>query len=150
MSLKKRRPERTLESTLTSRANIRVGNISNISGEVKIAGGDIIQNTGLSAGEIKQLFDPLYAKIAGRPRTSGTRKKQLASEVGEIEETVTEAAQKNKKVDEGFLSRRFRNIARMAPDILEVVVKTLVHPALGIGEVAKKIAEKAKEEPEAS
>jgi hypothetical protein len=34
----------------------------------------------------------------------------------------------------------------MAPDILEVVVATLVNPVLGIGVVVNKIAKKAKEE----
>jgi len=34
----------------------------------------------------------------------------------------------------------------MAPDILDVIVKTLANPVVGIGEVIKKMAEKAKEE----
>jgi len=68
----------------------------------------------------------------------------LKAEVKEIQSTVTEAAQKNEKVDEGFLSRRFRNIARMAPDVLDVVVATLGNPLAGLGVAVKKIAEKAK------
>ena len=64
----------------------------------------------------------------------------------EIQSTVTEAAQKNEKVDEGFLSRRFRNIARMAPDVLDLVVAMLANPLAGLGVAVKKIAEKAKEE----
>jgi hypothetical protein len=66
--------------------------------------------------------------------------------VKEIQSTVTEAAQKNEKIDESFLSRRFRNIARMAPDLLDVVVATLGNPLAGLGVAVKKIAEKAKEE----
>ena len=57
-----------------------------------------------------------------------------------------QAAKKNEKVDEGFLSCRFRNIARMAPDVLDVVVATLVSPLAELGVAVKKIAEKAKEE----
>jgi hypothetical protein len=49
-------------------------------------------------------------------------------------------------VDEGFLSRRFRNIARMAPDLLNVVVATLTSLLAGLGVAAQKIAEKAKAE----
>jgi hypothetical protein len=49
-------------------------------------------------------------------------------------------------MDEGFLARRFRNIARMAPDVLDVVVATLGNPLAGLGVAVKKIAEKAKEE----
>jgi len=40
----------------------------------------------------------------------------------EIQSTVTDAAQKNEKVDQSFLSRRFRNIPRMALDVLDIVV----------------------------
>ena len=74
--------------------------------------------------EIKQLFDQLYTEIDAHTKTSPANKEDLKAEVKEIQSTVTEAAQKNEKVDEGFLSRRLRNIARMAPDVLDVVVAT--------------------------
>jgi hypothetical protein len=70
----------------------------------------------------------------------------LKAEVKEIQSTVTEAAHKNEKVDEGFLLRRFRYIARTAPDLLDLVVATLGNPLAGLGVMAQKIAEKAKEE----
>jgi hypothetical protein len=129
--------------------NITVGDISEISGNVNIAGGDITTHhtvTGLSAAEIKQLFDGLYSQIDARANTSPANKEDIKAEVKEIQSTVTNAAQKNEKIDEGFLSRRFRNIARMAPDLLDVVVATLGNPLAGMGVVVKKIAEKAKEE----
>jgi hypothetical protein len=66
--------------------------------------------------------------------------------VKEIQITITEAAQKNNQMDEGFLPRRFRNIARMAPDVLDVVVATLANPLAGLGAAVKKISQKAKEE----
>jgi len=129
--------------------SVRVGNVSDVSGSVNVAGGNITTHhitTGLSAAEIKQLFDGLYAKIETRPETPSADKEDLKAEVKEIQATVTEAAKKNEKVDEGFLSRRFRNIARMAPDVLDVVVATLGNPLAGLGVAVKKIAEKAKEE----
>ena len=129
--------------------NITVGDISEISGNVNIAGGDITTHhtvTGLSAAEIKQLFDGLYSQIDARANTSPANKEDIKAEVKEIQSTVTNAAQKNEKIDEGFLSQRFRNIARMAPDLLDVVVATLGNPLAGMGVVVKKIAEKAKEE----
>jgi hypothetical protein len=49
------------------------------------------------------------------------------------------------KAYEGFLSRRFRNIARLAPDVLDLVAM-LANPLAGLGVAVKKIAEKAKEE----
>lgn len=129
--------------------SVSVGNVSDVSGNVNVAGGNITTHhttTGLSAADIKQLFDQLYAKIEIRPETPTADKEDLKAEVKEIQATVTEAAQKNEKVDEGFLSRRFRNIARVAPDVLDVVVATLGNPLAGLGVAVKKIAEKAKQE----
>jgi hypothetical protein len=130
-------------------SRINVGNISKISGKLNLAGGNITvheSTTGLRADEIKQLFDPLYQAIESHQKVSPADKEDLGTEAKEIQSAVIEASQNGEKIDEGLLSRRFRNIARMAPDVLDVVVKTLVHPALGIGEVARKIAERAKEE----
>ena len=141
---KKKRTTQTSKST-----SVRVGNISDISGNVNVAGGNITTHhtvTGLSAAEIKQLFDGLYSQIDARANTSPADKEDIKAEVKEIQSTVTESAQKNEKVDENFLSRRFRNIARMAPDVLDVVVATLGNPLAGLGVAVKKIAEKAKEE----
>jgi len=129
--------------------DIKVGNISSASGEVNIAGDGITINkttTGLSAAEIAQLFNQLYSAIEANAKTSPADKEDLKAEVKEIQSTVSQAAQKNEKIDEGFLARHFRNIARMAPDILEVVVATLANPLAGFGVAVKKIAEKAKEE----
>jgi transposase-like protein len=129
--------------------NVRVGNVSDISGNVNIAAGNITTHqttTGLSAGELKQLFDQVYSAIENKPDTSPVDKEDLTADVKEIQATITQAAQKNGEVNEGVLSRRFRNIARMAPDVLEVIVATLVNPLGGLGVAVKKIAEKAKEE----
>lgn len=129
--------------------NVKIGDISDISGNVNVAGGNITTHpttTGLSSAEIKQVFNDLYAKIESRSETPASDKEDLKAEVEEIQSTVTEAAQKKEKVDEGFLSRRFRNIARMAPDVLDVVVATLGNPLAGLGVAVKKIAEKAKQE----
>ena len=129
--------------------SVRVGKISDISGSVNVAGGDITTHhtvSGLNATEIKQLFDGLYAEIDHRANTSTADKEDLKTDVKEIQTAVAQAAQKNEKVDEGFVSRRFRNIARMAPDVLDVVVAILGNPLAGLGVAAKKIAEKAKQE----
>ena len=135
--------------TSDTQTDVKVGKVSDISGNVNVAGGNITTHqttTSLSAVEIKQLFDGLYTEIDQRANTSAADKEDIKAEVKEIQSTVTEAAQKNEKVDEGFLSRRFRNIARIAPDVLDVVVATLGNPLAGFGVAAKKIAEKAKEE----
>ncbi len=129
--------------------SLRVGNISGIDGDVNVAGGSITTRRIIvesGAAKIKQLFDEVYADIETRPKTSPTHKKDLKAEVKEIQTTVTAAARKHEKPDQEFLSKRFRNIARMAPDILETVVATLANPLLGLGTVARKIAARAQEE----
>jgi hypothetical protein len=57
---------------------------------------------------------------------------QIAREVG-----------KGSKADAGRVERLINAIGAMAPDILEVVIATLVNPLAGIGLVAKKIGDKA-------
>ena len=145
-------PKKKRESN--KQTNVRVGNVSDVSGNVNVAGGNITAHhitSGLSAAEIKRLFDGLYAKIETRPDTPTADKEDLKAEVKEIQSVVTDAAKKNEKVPDGFLSRRFRNIARIAPDVLDMTVAAVGHPAfghpsLGLGAAVKKIAEKAKEE----
>ena len=140
-------PKKKRESN--KQTSVRVGNISDISGNVNVAGGNITTHhtvTGLSAADIKQLFDGLYTVIDSNKKVSPTKKEDLKAEVQEIQSTVTQAVQKNEKLDEGFLSRSFRNIARMAPDVLDVVVSTLANPLAGLGVAVRKIAERAKEE----
>ena len=137
------------KNTTGRETTIKVGDISGVSGNVNIAGGNITTHqttTGLSEADIKGLFEQLYTAIEANTKASPADKVDLKAEVEEIQSTVTEAVQKNEKVEEGFLSRRFRNIARMAPDILDVVVETLKNPLAGLGVAVKKIAEKAKAE----
>jgi len=139
--------------TSTKQPTMKVGNITDVSGNVNIAGGDITTNqtiTSLSMVEIKQLFDQIYSAIESRPETPTAEKEDLKAEVEEIQSSVTEAVERNEKVEVSFLSRRFRNIARMAPDILDVVVETLKNPLAGLGVALKKIAEKAKGETSAT
>ncbi len=130
--------------------NVSIGNISGNSGTVNVAGGNLnvtqTFNNGMSAEDIKQLFDQLYSAIDARSETPPALKDDLKAEVQEIQTAVTEAADKNEKVEESFLSRRFRSIARMAPDILDVVVASIGSPLAGLGVAVKKIADKAKEE----
>ena len=130
-------------------SGIKVGNITGVSGNVNIAGRDITTHqttSGLSEADVKRLFDHLYGVIESRADTSVSDKDDLKAEIDEIQSKVTEAIQENKEVEESFLSRRFRNIARVAPDVLDVAVATLGNPLAGLGVAIKKIAEKAKEE----
>ena len=139
--------KKTSSKKTNAKTNIEVRDISN--SIINVAGEDVTAHTttnGLSTSDIVQLFDQLYVAIEANPKPSPADKEDIKAEVKEIQATVTEAAKKNEKVDESFLARRFRNIARMGPDILDVVVATLGNPLAGLGVAVKKIAEKAKEE----
>jgi hypothetical protein len=139
-------PKKKHESTQPM--NIKVGNISNITGEVNIAAGDITTyhtNTGLSAEVLEQLFDQVYRSIEQRPETSKVKKDDLKAEVQDIQSIVTQTSEKNEPANENILLRHFRNIARMAPDVLEVITAVLADPLSGLGIAVAKIAAKALE-----
>src|SRR5690349_22721582 len=111
-------PRKKDVSSSDSKTSIEVGDISDVSGTVNIAGGSILTNqitAGLRATEISQLFNHLYAEIEAYPNTSPADKEDLKAEVEEIQSIVTQASEDNRKLDESFLLRRFRNISRMAP-----------------------------------
>lgn len=137
------------KSENSRRTSVRVGNLKDVSGNVNIAGGNITTRhsvAGVSAAELERLFEQLYARIESRPSTPAAAKEDLKAEVQEIQATVTRAVESHEKIKDGFLSRRFRNIARMAPDLLDVIVATLANPLTGLGVAINKIAEKAKQE----
>src|SRR5215216_2003317 len=99
----------------TTGNQVRVGDISGLSGNMNVAGGDITAHqtiTGSSAAEIKQLFDQLYTTIESRAETPPKDQEGLKAEVEEIQTTVTEAIEQKKEVSESFLLRRFKSIAR--------------------------------------
>jgi hypothetical protein len=124
---------------------IKTGNIHDISGSVNIAGGDIKHQdtTILHYNEnteviIKALTEALK-RTRKRPKTSRAHKTGIEKEIRQIESEVGK-----KKFDRGFLTERFRNIAKMAPDILEVIIAGLGSPATALALTMRKIAEKAK------
>lgn len=123
--------------------DISVGNIKNDSGTINIAGGNISITTttnGSSIDKIAQVFESIYARIEMNQNASAIDKADLKNDVQDVQTAIMEP-----KVDESFVSRRLRNIGRMAPDILDVILATITSPAAGLGMVGKKIAEKVKE-----
>ncbi len=133
-----------------SHRSVRTGNITGNSGPINIAAGNIRTETHtagtLNVTDVKLLFGKIYSAIDESTGAKPTVKEDVKAEVQDLQAAVTEAVQKKAPVDESFLARRFRNIARMAPDILDVIVATLGSPLAGLGVAVKKIAEKAKAE----
>ncbi len=95
-----------------------------------------------TAQMLAKSFKEIFAAIEAHPSITDTDKADLHSDVEEIEEELT----KGDKANESFLSKRLRNIGRIAPDILQVVIAAIADPLAGLGVVAAKIAEKAQNE----
>ena len=129
---------------MSAEKEIDTGGGAFITGSVTVSDGDFvwrdkIMRAGLSANEVADHFQALYAAVEGRPNTPPDDKAGLKAELEELQTEVV----KGEEADEGFLARRLRNIGRMAPDILDVVKATLANPAAGFAAVARKVAEKA-------
>ena len=90
---------------------------------------------------VTPLFQVIYHFVDSHPKLQAGKKLDVTEELKEIETALEEP-----KPDENFIARRFRNIKRMAPDILEVAFETLKNPAGGVAEVVKRIAKKMTEE----
>ena len=84
-------------------------------------------------------FHDVYSKVASKPAPEKTNL------IGEIE-PLRQEVQKRQGIRQDFLQERLTNLARMAPDIFEVVVATLVNPAYGFATVVGKIAKKIQNE----
>jgi len=128
----------------SSRGGIRAGDRSVvIGGSVKgsniVVGDDNVvsnQKTNLSTS-----FAHIYHFIERHPTLQPSEKRDAKEELREIETELEKP-----EPDEGFLARRFRNLQRMAPDIVEVAMETLKNPLSGMAEVVKKVARKMADE----
>jgi len=90
---------------------------------------------------IEQKFEPIYEAIEASSRDA-TEKQDLIAEVDEIKDEVA----KGDDINESFLSRRLRNLKKMAPDIADVALSALAGPGAVFGAVVKNIAKKIKDE----
>ena len=86
---------------------------------------------------IAPLFESIYYYVETHPKLQKGKKQDAIEELKEIQTALEEP-----KPDENFIARRFRNIKRMAPDIVEVAMETLKNPLGGVAEVIKKVSQK--------
>lgn len=107
------------------------GNVVNVT---KTGGVDLVQ--------LRAFFESLQKTVEAQSTLPPATKKDVSEELKEVETEL----KKGEQADESFLMRRLRNIGRMAPDILDVMLSTFANPVAGLGKVAQKIAEKAKAE----
>jgi hypothetical protein len=126
---------------------IDTGGGAYIGGGVTVSGGDFVGRDKIvqqatDAVALAQAFGELYARIQQLPPAQRTQAQQ---EITTLQQEVTAQGE---QVSESFVRERLRNLQRMAPDILDVVVATFANPVAGAGMVIKKIAGKMKAEAE--
>lgn len=90
---------------------------------------------------ITPLFEVVYQAVETHPSLAPADKADVKADLKDIKAALEESSP-----DESFLARRFRNIKRMAPDIVEVAFETLKNPLGGVAEVVKRVAKKMAEE----
>jgi hypothetical protein len=116
-------------------------NKTTIYGDVKVSrgdfvGGDKITNVHHNAN----LFAEILDKVDKKENLSKAQKIKLKSELIELERVA-----QSSQPDDSFIKKRLQTIKKMAPDIFEVTLNTILNPVSGLGTVVKKIAEKMKE-----
>lgn len=90
--------------------------------------------------EMEKLFKRAHKHIKVRPEDAKVDQAKLENQVKKIE---AEAA-KGEAADRSKLERWLKTLAKMAPDIVEVMAASLAGPVTGFAVVFKKIVERAK------
>jgi hypothetical protein len=106
-----------------------------------VTGSNIVQgnNNRVSVRNVNiaPLFEDIYHFVETHPKLQAGKKQDAIGELQEIQTALEES-----NPDENFITRRFRNLKRMAPDIVEVAMETLKNPIGGVAEIIKKVAKK--------
>lgn len=123
-------------SRIVERRGVHIG--GNVSHSNIVTGNNNV--VGSTINVQKEYIQQLIEAIESRPETDSVDKEDLKVAVEEI----AAEDKKGDDADERFIARRLRNIQRIAPDILDVVMATIANPAAGFGMVAKKVGEKMK------
>lgn len=89
-----------------------------------------------------QVFQDIYRLVDAQAELPVQDKADLKIDLQDIEAELA----KGEQAEEAFIQHRLRNIKRMAPDILDVVLTTFANPLAGLGMVAQKIADKMRAE----
>jgi hypothetical protein len=129
--------------------NILSGNVS--SGGIVFQGGrhkniTINQSAGLASDEITALFNNIYKHIEARPPDPNVDKEEILETVQKIQE---EASKGEKEANETKLTRWIDTLNNIAPDVIDVALASLGGPVSGITAILKKIADRARQQPQA-
>lgn len=121
---------------------ITVGNITGSQGVAIGRGAQVRVQAGIGAQELAELFSSIYQHIDSRPPDPLVEKEEIHDQVKRIETEVASG----EKAEPAKVERWLRNLAAMAPDILDVTLGALTSPLAGISIAIQKIANKMREE----
>jgi hypothetical protein len=123
-----------------------VGSVTGSAGVAIGRGAEAHVNQSRDASTVHVIFRDIYEQIGELAEEDETVTPEVVEEA-QIEVARLEAeALKGEHADAQALMERFKNLANMREDILDVVTATLLSPAAGLAMVVKKIAQKAREE----
>ena len=105
---------------------------------VTVGNNNVISNRSVN---LAPLFSTLHDLVDKEVEIKPNDKIDVKAELKEIQTALEQP-----KPDETFLARRFRNIQRMAPDIVDVAFETLKNPISGVATVIQKIAKRMADE----
>lgn len=132
-----------MAKTKKSKPQITQGGI-NIKGNVtiknsKVAGRDNVEK---KTTNVNISFAPVYHALKENTTIPPESKKAVEESIKEVEQEV----RKGDKAKGSFIEERLKNIQKMAPDIAEVLIATLLNPAAGISLAVKKVLSKVQAE----
>ncbi|MBI5839732.1 MAG: hypothetical protein HZB19_06490 [Chloroflexi bacterium] len=127
-----------------NKSGIRAGDNSVvIGGSVKgsnivVGDNNVVSNQNIN---LVSSFQTIYRYVETHPKLQPAKKQDAKEELKEIQTALEQP-----KPDENFIARRFRNLQRMAPDIVDVAFETLKNPISGAATVIQKIAKRMADE----
>lgn len=107
---------------------------------------DVNQNSAQNAEDtnFERLFELLEEKINARPEDPNVGKQEIQQQLNQIKAEAAQGEQANLNK----LERWIRNLAEIAPDVLDVIVASVGGPVSGLTAVIQKIAARVKAESE--
>lgn len=118
------------------RGGVAIG--GSVSGSTIITGDYNVVGSTVTLQE--KYIQQIFTEIDKHPNLNALDKDDLKAAVQELQQEDA----KGSNADETFIARHLRNIQRMAPEILDVMLETIKNPVAGFGLVARKVAEKMK------
>lgn len=119
-----------------------------MAGAVKTGGGDFIgrdsvvhgdsyRTQGVPASELGRLFETVYARIDAHASDPDVDVDMLRDTAGKIEQEVARGEQ----ADTSKIRRWLATLAKLAPDVLEVVVDALISPVAVVASGVRLVAD---------